>query len=225
VQPFRLGRVAGIDLYVHWTFPILLLYWCLQGFQTGGTTWGIFNALLIVAMFGCVLLHELGHSFAARYFGIGTWGISLSPIGGLAMLEYSPRNPKHEFWITVAGPAVNVAIAGVIYALISLVNPGDLTSRASWLIYEFVRQLMWVNIGMALFNLLPAFPMDGGRILRSVLASWMDYCRATRIAVRVGQVVAIGIAVSAFLGYFGLMALLIAYFVFTSGEEELQRVC
>lgn len=223
VQSFKVGRVAGIDLYVHWTFLILLAFYAIQGLASGGIATALFNSALILAVFGCVLLHELGHSLTARRFGIGTWGITLTPIGGLASLERMPREPRLEFWITVAGPAVNVVIAALLYGLTSLVDVSAISSRAMFIGYTFLVQLMWINVGLVVFNLLPAFPMDGGRILRATLASWLNYRDATKIAVRVGQVVAVGIGIASILGYLSLMGLLIAYFVFISGEEELQR--
>lgn len=225
MSSFRIGRIAGIDLYVHWTFLLLLAFMGLQGFAAGGVATGLFNATLILAVFGCVLLHELGHSLTARYFGIHTWGITLLPIGGLASLERMPREPRQEFAITIAGPAVNVAIAGILFVLTHLVDQIATANQAVLIANAFAVQLMWINVVLAVFNMLPAFPMDGGRILRSVLAVWLDYRQATWIAVRVGQVVAVGIGLSAILGYLGLMALLIAFFVFVSGEEEARRVC
>jgi Zn-dependent protease len=224
MSSLKLGRVKGIDLYVHWTFLLLLIFWGLQGFQQGGVSEAVFNIVMITAVFGCVLLHELGHSLTALRFGIHTRDILLSPIGGIASLERIPREPKKEFLITIGGPAVNVAIAGIIFVLTFAVDPETLTNKAAFVVYDFFIQLMWVNVVLAIFNMLPAFPMDGGRILRATLAALMDYRQATVIAVRVGQVVAVGIALAAVFGYLSIIAILIAFFVFTAGEAELRSV-
>jgi Zn-dependent protease len=225
MQGWKIGRLFGIDLYVHWTFLLLLALYGFQGYQVGGINAAAYSAGLITAMFGCVVLHELGHSLTARRFGIETREITLSPIGGVAALERIPRRPREEFLITIAGPAVNVVIAGVLYGLLSLVDPRTITSPSMSVAYRFLSELMVINVVLAIFNMLPAFPMDGGRILRATLAVWLEYCTATKIAVRVGQVVAVGIGIAGIMGYFGIMAILIAVFVFMAGEAELKQVC
>ncbi len=174
----------------------------------------VFSLLFVLAIFGCVLLHELGHALAARQFGIATRDITLLPIGGLAMLQRMPRNPFQELWIAIAGPLVNVVIAIVVFTGLAL-SPVPTSGG----IGRFLWQLGAANVVLVLFNLIPAFPMDGGRVLRSVLAMFMDYVSATRIATVIGQFSAVG------LGLLGLasgnfMLLLIAGFVFLAARAE-----
>jgi Zn-dependent protease len=171
----------------------------------------------ILAIFGCVLLHEMGHALAARRYGIATRDITLLPIGGLARLEGMTESPRQELAIALAGPAVNVAIAGALW--LSLLR-GNMTLPFSLApgIVQFATQLLAVNLSLAVFNLLPAFPMDGGRVLRAILASFISYERATEMAARMGQGLAICLAV---LGLFGNPnLLLIALFVFLAARSE-----
>lgn len=203
----RLGRILGIDVSLHWSLLLLIAFY--------GVTSG--TAVLTAAVFGCVLLHELGHSMAARQFGINTDSIVLLPIGGIASLERMPRNPYQELWIAVAGPLVNVVIAAALYLslpLIAAVAP----SSQMWFVY-----LIGANIFLVLFNMLPAFPMDGGRVLRSILAMNMSYLSATQIAAKVGRMMAVLLGtVGLFYGHFMLM--LVAVFVFFAGSAEARAV-
>lgn len=215
----KLGRFLGIDVYLHVTFLILLVV-------VWGTAMAAHDALaafqatgLWVAVFGCVLLHEYGHALAARFYGISTHDITLLPIGGLARLEKMPEKPAQEIVVAVAGPAVNVVIAiglaVVLFAggLFRPVDEVDVT-RGSFLL-----QLFYINIGLVVFNMLPAFPMDGGRVLRGVLALVMDHGKATRIAATVGQVMAVLFVIVAF--FAGKpMLFLIAFFVWIGGQAE-----
>ncbi len=160
----RLGSFAGIGVYVHWTF-VLLLGWILFSHLGQGHDWveawrGIG---FIIALFGCVLLHEFGHALTAKCYGIRTQDITLLPIGGIARLERLPENPRHELWVTLAGPAVNVVIAAVLFAVLYFLYPVNEFSQARLLEGNFLAQLMWVNVLLGAFNLLPAFPIDGGR--------------------------------------------------------------
>ncbi len=157
---WKMGRVAGIDLYIHATFLLVFLF--LPRLGRGPVE----AVLLICAVFGCVLLHELGHALAARRFGIRTIDITLYPIGGVARLERMPRAPGAELVIALAGPAVNFAIAAGIGAFFfaSAVLLG-----LSWSLESFIGELLVVNLGLGIFNLIPAFPMDGGRVLRAAL--------------------------------------------------------
>jgi len=223
---WKLGRLAGIGVYVHWSFWILPL-WILHSTVSDGNGWaaGLSAVIFVFAIFGCVILHELGHALMARHYRIGTRDITLYPIGGVASLERMPTRPSQELAIALAGPAVNVAIAGVIFAgtiltgLGSLVPVGDVIGR------PFLSTLMWVNVFLAIFNLLPAFPMDGGRVLRAFLAMQMPYVKATTIAARVGQVVAILLGALAFSPPFsGGMLILVAMFVFLAAQAELTMV-
>lgn len=219
----RMGRLFGIDIYLHWSFvlvPLFVLYssWTLG---RGLTTTGL-SLLLTLALFGCVLLHELGHALMARRFGIQTRDIVMLPIGGLARLERMPRKPIQEFLIAIAGPAVNVAIAGILLismapfmSMRDLLTPGLAGS-------SFFVSLMLANVILVLFNLLPAFPMDGGRVLRSLCAMIMPYEDATIIAGRIGQGMAILFAVVGFL--WQPTMLLIAVFVFFAAQTEIRMV-
>src|SRR5262249_4290694 len=154
---------AGIDVFVHPTFLLLLL---LPEVWSGGAL----TLLLLVSVFGCVLLHEFGHALMARRFGIETEDITLYPIGGVARLRRLPRAPRAELWIALAGPAVNFAIVGAL-TLLSAIGLEDLVIDAGFgLVAGFVEQLWWVNLILGVFNLIPAFPMDGGRVLRALLS-------------------------------------------------------
>jgi Zn-dependent protease len=179
---------------------------------------GLFSAIdavvFVLAIFGCVVLHELGHALAARRFGISTRDITLLPIGGIARLERMPRNPYQEFVIAVAGPAVNVVIAAALFTGLTFAGVTGIFDPALLLV-----QLMWANVALVLFNMLPAFPMDGGRVLRSVLAMRMSYERATNIAATIGQGLAIVFAVLGILAS-NISLLLVALFVFFAARGE-----
>jgi Zn-dependent protease len=189
---WRIGRIAGIDVFIHFTF-FLLLAWIAYSYYAlrGSMADALGGVVFILALFGVVVLHELGHALAARRYGIATRDITLLPIGGLARLERMPEEPAQELVVALAGPAVNVVIAAAIYVGTvlgaELAPVGDATRVGG----AFLSQMFWVNVALAIFNLLPAFPMDGGRVLRAVLAMNMDYVRATQIAATVGQAMAI----------------------------------
>ena len=215
---WRIGTLAGIPVYVHFTFFLIFAWVALQTGTKDG--WGnlLGSLLFVAALFGCVVLHELGHALAARRFGIQTRDITLLPIGGLARLERMPKDPKQELVVALAGPAVNVIIAaGLFLVLGSLPALDQLPAQVRPQL--FLQQLMVVNVFLVLFNLLPAFPMDGGRVLRALLATRLSYPRATRAAATVGQVMA-------FLFFFiGLMGsqpvlMLIAVFVWFGASQE-----
>jgi Zn-dependent protease len=219
---WRIARVAGIDLSIHWTFG-LLLGWVLMS-AVGGLGWGhgLLELLFVLTLFGCVVLHELGHALAARMYGIPTHSITLLPIGGLAQLERIPRDPRQESVIALAGPAVNVLIVGLLFPLVTLLVGAGAWASPLLASGHWLARLMWVNVMLVCFNLLPAFPMDGGRILRSVLARRTDYMTATRWAKRLGQTVAIGFLL---LGLWkNPLLLLIAGFVFYAAEAEYRSV-
>ena len=222
----RIGSVAGIGIFLHWTFIILITALFLLLLAAGDARTAIGVVAFIAALFGCVLLHELGHALCAKRYGIGTRDITLLPIGGLARLERMPTEPAKEFWVAVAGPAVNVAIAGLLALLIlALQGTGGLTD-VSFLRGDeefggnLLGKLMWINVILVIFNMLPAFPMDGGRVLRAALATRLPYHRATRVAATVGQGMAIVFAFAAFLPGVSPLLLFIAIFVFLGAGAE-----
>lgn len=216
---WKLGRFAGIDVFVHATFFLLigwigLSHW-LQARSLAAAAAGV---AFILALFACVVLHEYGHALAARRFGIRTRDITLLPIGGLARLERMPEKPMQELWVALAGPAVNVAIAAALF--VWLLGTGGLEPLASLGVAggSFAERLLVANVFLVLFNLLPAFPMDGGRVLRAILATRMEYTRATQTAAGVGQGMAF------LFGLVGLFAnpflLFIALFVWIGAAQE-----
>jgi Zn-dependent protease len=212
---WKLGRVAGIDLFVHPTFLLLLAF-------VGASQGGLAAVLLVSAVFGCVLLHELGHALTARFCGIQTQDITLYPIGGVARLSRMPRKPAAELLITLAGPAVNVVIAGALAVFLSLGSGGD-----PWTIpsptEDFLGALMSINLMLAAFNMIPAFPMDGGRVLRALLSGWVGRLRATEIAANIGQLLALAFGLWSVYHYELLRACLAA-FVYMAAGAELARV-
>lgn len=218
---FRIATVAGTEVRVHVTFFLLLLFVGAQGMSGGQGLPGALSAVLLVsAMFLCVLLHEFGHVFAARGYGIRTPDITLLPIGGLARLERMPRKPAHELVVAIAGPAVNVAIAAGIALALGVKMSFD-PNHAFHLTGNFWSHLMMWNLLMVVFNLVPAFPMDGGRVLRALLAMATDYERATRWAATVGQALAALTVVAMLLyGFFNPFLLLIAFFIFMAAGQE-----
>jgi Zn-dependent protease len=224
LRSWKLGSPFGIGVYVHWTF--LLLLGVVFFTNLGGSPGAALSATaMLVAVFGCVVLHELGHALTARAYGIPTRDITLYPIGGVARLERLTDRPVEEFWIALAGPAVNVAIAA---ALAILLNLDGVPLAAGSLLRlmgqgDFLATLLIANAGLALFNLLPAFPMDGGRILRAVLAHFQGQLRATRIAAGLGVAVA-GLILLYGIMQGALMPVLVALFVFVAGQQELAAV-
>jgi Zn-dependent protease len=219
---WRIGRIAGIDVYVHATFFLLLLWEAVRGYQAhGNPAEAVAGLVFILVLFGIVVLHELGHALAARGYGIRTRDIILLPIGGVARLERMPRDPWQELVVAIAGPAVNVVLAAGIYTGLALGRGLSTFGDSLRVGGGFLDRLFWVNVSLAVFNLLPAFPMDGGRVLRAALALRLDYVRATRIAATVGQGMAL---------LFGLLGLLfdpflvfIAVFIWLGAAVEVQQ--
>jgi Zn-dependent protease/predicted transcriptional regulator len=217
---WKIGRFAGISVHIHATF-LLLIAWLVftEWRQTHNLQTMTGAVLLILALFACVVLHEFGHALAARRFGVNTRDITLLPIGGISRLERIPNDPRQELWIALAGPAVTAAIAISLFALLwiagvrSIPLPGN-----TWTGVSFFEQLALANTVLFVFNLLPAFPMDGGRVFRAILARRMNYATATRVAARVGQGMAL------VFGLLGLMAnpylLFIAFFVWMGATQE-----
>ena len=195
---WRLGSIAGIALNVHATFVLLLAWVAIGEYQSSHSAGAALNGVLFVlAVFATVVMHELGHALTARRFGIKTRDITLLPIGGVARLERMPRDPKQELLVALAGPAMNVVIAGLLVILLrvtggipSWLDPASL--RAGFLERTFVARLLVVNVWLVAFNLIPAFPMDGGRVLRALLVMKNgDYARSTETAARVGRIFAL----------------------------------
>ena len=221
-KSLQLGTIAGIRLQAHWTFLLILAWVALSSIVAGS---GLFPAAVRVAfvllLFGCVLLHELGHALAARMFGISTRDITLLPIGGLARLEKMPRKPFQELVVALAGPAVNVVIAAVLFAI--LLVTGDLRGLTAMSFQDvgLPQQLLVVNVMLVVFNMLPAFPLDGGRVFRALLSMVVNYQTATRSAAVVGQVFAVGLA---FLGFANPLLFLIAVFIFFGAAAEAKQV-
>jgi Zn-dependent protease len=214
----KVASISGIDVRIHWTFLLFLAWIWFSYYQVAGLTGAIQGVLFILALFTCVLLHEFGHAFAARGFGIATPDITLLPIGGVARLSRIPDKPWQEFLVAIAGPLVNVVIAA---ALIFAVRASAALEQLQYLEsprVELLGKLASVNVMLVLFNLIPAFPMDGGRILRALLAMAMPYPRATQIAAWIGQGLAL---VLGFLGLFGSPLLIfIAFFIFAGARQE-----
>ncbi len=215
---FPIARIAGTVVQIHVTFFLLLAWLGGSYYLVGGLQAAVAGLVFILALFACVIAHEFGHALAARRYGIATPTITLLPIGGVARLQRMPEEPGQEFVVAIAGPLVNVAIAAVIFLVIGehaeMAALGHIDDRT----FGLLPKLFAVNVALVLFNLIPAFPMDGGRVLRSLLAMRLSYARATRIAANVGQTLAVFFGL---LGLFGNpLLLLIAVFVFLGAGQE-----
>ena len=226
MRSWRIATIHNIPIRIHWTFLILPLFYVLNSQTTGGAIRGV---VYIVLVFGCVMLHELGHSLAAQRYGIAVKEILLLPIGGLAKLERMPQKPTQELAVAIAGPAVNLGIVVALMTVALVVEPG-LTSMTRLLGattvaigYDLLRDIALVNAFLALFNLIPAFPMDGGRILRALLAVKLPLEEATRIAMWVGWVFAAGFVLIG-LVTLNLFLALIGLFVFGGAGAEYQMI-
>ena len=216
-RSIRIGSLAGVDIFVHWTFLLLLGFFLLSGLATGqGLAAALAGVGFVMVLFGCVVLHELGHAMAARRYGVSTRDITLLPIGGLARLERMPEKPSEELVVALAGPAVNVVIAGVLAAILWPFGGVEGIVSGESILHSLLR----VNLLLVAFNLLPAFPMDGGRVLRSLLAMRMEYVRATDIAARVGQVMAVLFALMGLLVLQNPFLVLVGVFVFFAAGAE-----
>ncbi|WP_237216511.1 site-2 protease family protein [Falsiroseomonas oryziterrae] len=218
-----LGRVFGTEIRIHLTFFLLLAWIGWAHGARGGTEAAVAGIVFILLLFGCVLLHEFGHSLAARRYGIATPDITLLPIGGVARLERIPEKPSEELVVALAGPAVNVVIALILLVILGGVPPIDMLANPENADHPLLARLFWVNVTLVVFNMLPAFPMDGGRVLRALLATRMAHRRATDVAATIGQVMAFG------LGFLGLVAgapllVFVALFVWLGAGAESQAV-
>ncbi len=220
---WKLARIAGIDVFVHATFFMLvawigLLYWN-QSQSAAAVAEGVGY---ILALFSCVVLHEFGHALTAARYGIKTRDITLLPIGGVARLERMPDDPAQELRVALAGPAVNVVIAAILFVGLQLSGGMESVDRLGVATGGFIERVMFANLFLVGFNLLPAFPMDGGRALRALLATRMEYTRATQRAAWIGQAMAI---LFAFVGLLGNpMLIFIALFVWIGAGQEASMV-
>jgi Zn-dependent protease/CBS domain-containing protein len=216
---WKLARIAGIDIYMHATFLLLIgwvafSYWIEQKALSAVVS-GVFFILLL---FVFVVMHEYGHALTARKYGIKTRDITLYPIGGVARLERMPEKPIEELWVALAGPAVNVVVAVVLFGYLILTNTFQPLTSLSISTGSLIERLMVVNLWLVLFNLIPAFPMDGGRVLRALLGLRFDYVQATQVAASVGQ------AFAFLFGFIGLFSnpflVFIALFVWMGAGQE-----
>jgi len=220
---WKIGRFAGIDVYIHATFLLLVIFFGFSYWQQTGTVVGTLTGIaFLLALFLSVVLHEYGHALTARRYGIKTRDITLLPIGGVARLERMPDKPLQELWVALAGPAVNLVIAAIL--LIYLVLSKTFTPITGLTLSggSFIERLMYINVSLLVFNLIPAFPMDGGRVLRGLLGLRMNYVRATQIAASIGQGMAflfgiIGLFINPMLVFIGL-------FVWIGAQQEASMV-
>jgi len=208
------GRYFSIPVRIHFTFPLILIAFGAEAWWHGTWQDALQAVALILAVFVCVVLHEFGHSLQVMRYGIVVRDIVLLPIGGLARAERLPDRPMQEVIVAISGPIVNFILAALLYALVRLRGAGFHPQT------DFVASLVAINIMMGLFNLIPAFPMDGGRILRGLVATRMDYLRATHLARSVGQIIALGFVIVGFLDSAFIMLPLIAVFIFFAGGGE-----
>lgn len=230
VQPRRLMSVAGIEVLVHPTFGLVVLWFAyLWGVRTNAGWLGVlFGLLMVVAFFACVLLHELGHCLVARRAGLRVVDITLLPIGGIARVERTTVPPGTELWLALAGPLVNVAIVAVLLPVVGIVAAvegvddfgGVIASLGDVTPLGFVSYLMFANASLVLFNLIPAFPMDGGRILRAFLALGLPFVTATQIAVGIGKGIAVVFAAAGVFALHDWTLPLVAVFVFIGAHME-----
>jgi Zn-dependent protease len=222
----KIARLFGINVYIHWTFLILLGWIFLSSLGSGQNMQeALLGVAFILTLFACVVLHEYGHALTARRFGVPTRRITLLPIGGVASLEKMPEKPREELLVAIAGPAVNVVIAlllfivmqvaGITFPTEQLEDPSQISLGNA-----FIPNLLAVNIILVLFNLIPAFPMDGGRVLRALLAMKYDRAKATAIAAQIGQFLAIGFVFLGFMYDFWLIFIGLFIFLGASGESR-----
>ncbi len=218
---FQLGKIAGIGVFIHWTFALLLMYIVYTHYRDGEDVRQILWSLLfILSIFFTVFLHELGHALAAKRYHIVTRDITLLPIGGVARLERIPEKPMEELVVAIAGPAVNIALAIMTALLLPFPSLDEWTTALSGGVDadNFFLNFFVVNLWLAIFNLIPAFPMDGGRVLRAILSMTMQRHKATLIAARIGQVLAIGFILLGF--YANPFLIFIGIFILLGAQSE-----
>ncbi|MCL4464836.1 MAG: site-2 protease family protein [Chloroflexi bacterium] len=220
---WKLGRVAGIDVFVHATFLLIVLWVGFGGWlQDGSLQAALASVAFLLALFFTVLLHEFGHALVARRYGIKTRDVTLWPIGGVARLERMPDDPRQELAVALAGPLVSAGIAAALFVWLGLTGQSGPISGLSLTGVSFLERLMLANFILAIFNILPAFPMDGGRVLRALLALRGEYAQATRTAASIGQ------AMAFLFGLVGLFAnpllLFVAFFIWIGAAQEASQV-
>lgn len=213
----------GIPVRVHLTFPILLVFVLWSQLKQGlGMRAALHDVLLVLAVFACVVFHELAHALTARRFGIRTREITLYPVGGVASLERVPREPLRELAVAAAGPLASIMLAGAFYGAHRLTGGAQALPTLHQADASFMAQLVWINITLAAFNLLPAFPMDGGRMLRAILSLVLDRVRATHWAAALSEIFAV------LMGAYGLifnpMLAVLAVFLWLSAMQESAHV-
>jgi len=222
-QTIYLGKLLGIKVYIHWTFWLLAIFVAISNLNNGVAASA--SALgFVFAVFGCVFLHEMGHALAGKWFRIPTLDITLYPIGGVARMADFTRSPFAELIVAIAGPMVNVAIASILFLGLSIRASLDQVSPQGIVSLGPMEQLLIANVILAVFNMLPAFPMDGGRVLRSLLAMWMPYNQATSYAARVGQFMALLMFVAGIFWSGSLIIIAIMVFAVCSGELFKERL-
>ena len=223
---WKIGKLAGIDVYMHATFLLLILFVLIASWvEKHDAVTTVYSLVFVLVIFGCIVLHELGHALMARRYGIRTRDIVLLPIGGVSRLERMPEEPRQELLVALAGPAVNVLIAAVLFVFLFLVGrlpTGREIANISWNGAHFWGSVLSVNLWLVVFNAIPAFPMDGGRVLRAFLATRMEYTRATQTAAHIGQAIAL---IFGFLGLFtDPFLVFIALFVWMGASGEAAMV-
>ncbi len=223
-----LGTLLKIPVKVHWSFALLLFYVVYVGQQLGMSTFAIINFFYFTMLiFMCVILHEFGHALTARQYGIGTQDILITPIGGLARLDRLPENPVHEMIVAIAGPLVNVAIAILIGAYLYFSGSGFNVVGEESVVFEYFSNfpvlLLWLNVILVLFNLIPAFPMDGGRILRALISMFKGRRKGTQIASWIGRALAVVfLGIGLYENHLGLI--FIGIFVYFAARAEYRTV-
>ncbi len=229
-RSLKIGSVRGIDVRLHITFPLIVIWAAIDWAGARDLAWtgALYGVILVLLLFVCVVLHELGHSLMAMRYGVRVKDITLLPIGGVAQMRRMPARPYQELLVALAGPAVNVAIALVLGAIIWASAGGHFPT-----VFRLLRialfpsprgvlyYLLMANATMALFNLIPAFPMDGGRVLRSLLAMSLSHVKATVVAARAGQFIAMGLIALAFYAL-NPVIMLVGFFIFTGATQELR---
>lgn len=214
----KIAKIAGTEIKIHVTFLLLVAWIGFVYSGQGGMPAAVDGVLFILLLFACVVLHEFGHALAARRYGIPTPDITLLPIGGVARLQRMPDKPGQELVVAIAGPLVNVVIAAVLFLILGQITDVTQLGELANPRVNLLGKLAWVNVVLVAFNLIPAFPMDGGRVLRALLATRMNYARATHIAAGVGQGIAF---LFGFLGlFFNPLLIFIALFVYLGASQE-----